>query len=104
MAVSNTYGRVKKPVGFKLICSLSDLVRLEGECSTDVNHGCFLWMPVAPPGYSALGCVAQTGSQPPANNVVYCIRSDLISSTTFSDCIFSVLPNQRYTEIFFLRF
>ncbi|CAA6659805.1 unnamed protein product [Spirodela intermedia] len=77
MAVSNTYGRVKKPVGFKLICSLSHLLRMEGECSTDANNECFLWMPSAPP-----------------NNVVYCIRSDLMSSTTFSDCIFSVLPNQ----------
>ncbi|MQL90984.1 hypothetical protein Taro_023590, partial [Colocasia esculenta] len=96
MAVSTTYGRVRKPVGFKFICSISDLLRVEdGECRPGVNNECCLWMPVAPPGYSAVGCVAHVGSQPPPNHIVYCIRSDLISSTAVSDCILSVPPNSR---------
>ena len=102
IAVSNIYGRVRKPVGFKLICSVSDLLGLEGEHHAETNNECFLWMPVAPSGYSALGCVAQTGNKPPSNNVVHCIRSDLVSSTTFSDCVFNDAPNQRYMHSTFV--
>ncbi|PKU71895.1 hypothetical protein MA16_Dca021733 [Dendrobium catenatum] len=52
-------------------------------------------MPIPPPGYTAVGCVAQVGSQPPSNHVVYCLRSDLVTSTTYSDCIFYVPPQPR---------
>ncbi|THG16067.1 hypothetical protein TEA_005602 [Camellia sinensis var. sinensis] len=57
LAVSNTYGRVRKPLGFKLIGLFSDIQGLEaGEGQSDVDGGCSLWIPVAPPGYLALGC------------------------------------------------
>ncbi|XP_078433928.1 calcium-dependent lipid-binding family protein isoform X2 [Wolffia australiana] len=95
MAVGNAYGRVRKPVGFKIICSLSDIQNWNQESEVDADNQCFLWMPIAPPGYTAMGCVAHPGNGPPPNNVVHCIRSDLVSCTSFSDCILSVESNQR---------
>ncbi|RWW86057.1 hypothetical protein BHE74_00005220 [Ensete ventricosum] len=41
-------------------------------------------MPIPPPGYSAVGCVAHPGSQPPPNHIVHCLRADLLTSTNFS--------------------
>ncbi|KAF6156506.1 hypothetical protein GIB67_011307 [Kingdonia uniflora] len=89
LAVSNTYCRVRKPLGFKLIGLSSSIQRIEG----DVNYECSIWMPVPPQGYSALGCVAQIGTEPPPNHVVYCIRSDLITTTKYTECMFSIPPN-----------
>nr|DAD29104.1 TPA_asm: hypothetical protein HUJ06_030572 [Nelumbo nucifera] len=101
MAIGNTYGRVRKPLGFKLIGLFSDIQGLEGqEGKSDSSDDCSLWLPIAPPGYSALGCVAQIGSEPPPNHIVYCIRSDLLTSTTFSECIFSVSSNPRFSSEF----
>ncbi|KAK4265962.1 hypothetical protein QN277_026944 [Acacia crassicarpa] len=89
MAVSNTYGRVRKPVRFLLIGSFMSNQDLGGdEGYTDASSDCSLWLPVAPPGYTALGCVAHFGNQPPPNHVVHCLRSDLVTSTSYSDCLF----------------
>ena len=58
MAVSNTYGRVRKPIGFNLIGLLSGIQGFDrGKGHSDLDSDCSLWMPVAPPGYTALGCV-----------------------------------------------
>ncbi|KAK1259991.1 hypothetical protein QJS04_geneDACA015489 [Acorus gramineus] len=96
MAVSNTYGRVRKPLSFKLIGSFSNLQGLEREQNQiNVDNECSLWLPIAPPGYSALGCVAHVGNKPPPNHLVFCVRSDLLTSTVFSDCVFSVPSSTR---------
>ncbi|XP_010500318.2 PREDICTED: uncharacterized protein LOC104777719 [Camelina sativa] len=92
LAVSNTYGRVRKPIGFNCIGLFSVIQGLEGANvphSRDSNE-CSLWMPVAPAGYTAMGCVANLGSEPPADHIVYCLRSDLVSSSSFSECIYTV--------------
>lgn len=86
--MSNAYGRVRKPLGFKLIGSFSSIQGQQNNVvlsSTDSD--CSLWLPVAPPGYLALGCVAHVGSQPPPNHIVHCIRSDLVTSTTYLECL-----------------
>lgn len=102
IAISNTYGRVKKPLGFKLIGLFSDFQKTEEKKhQPNVNDECSLWMPLAPPGYSAVGCVVHIGSEPPPNHIVYCIRSDLVTSTTFSDCIFTVPDNSRFIIFYF---
>ncbi|GMH18990.1 hypothetical protein Nepgr_020831 [Nepenthes gracilis] len=94
MAVSNTYGRVRKPLGFRLIGFLSVIQGLnENRVAEDTYNDCSLWLPVAPPGYIALGCVANVGSQPPQTHTTYCIRADLVTSTTYSECIFNVPSN-----------
>ncbi|XP_020693465.1 uncharacterized protein LOC110107531 [Dendrobium catenatum] len=95
VAVSNAYGRVRKPLGFKLVGLFSNFEILIGGSQSGSNADCSIWMPIPPPGYTAVGCVAQVGSQPPSNHVVYCLRSDLVTSTTYSDCIFYVPPQPR---------
>lgn len=96
MAVSNTYGRVKKPLGFQLVWSFFSLNHLEAESyNQDEDVECSLWMPIAPEGYTVLGCVAQFGKAPPSTSVVNCIRSDLLTSAMFSDCIYYSPPNSR---------
>lgn len=101
MAVSNSYGRVRKPLGFKLIGLFSGIQGFEqGAGHSDVDSDCSLWIPVAPPGYTALGCVVHIGSHPPPNHIFYCLRSDLVTSTTYSDCILSVPSNPSFTSGF----
>ena len=99
MAVSNTYGRVRKPIGFNCIGLFSVIQGLKegnGQHSPDSNE-CSLWMPVAPAGYTAMGCVANLGSEPPPDHIVYCLRSDLVSSSSFSECIYTV-PSSSLIE------
>ncbi|GAV71650.1 DUF946 domain-containing protein/DUF1162 domain-containing protein/Chorein_N domain-containing protein [Cephalotus follicularis] len=99
VAVGNKYGRVRKPIGFNLVGLFSDIQGSEkGEGRFDVDCDCSLWMPVAPPGYTALGCVAHLGSQPPQNHVVYCLRSDLVTSTMYSECMFTAPSNACFTS------
>ncbi|KAI4344734.1 hypothetical protein L6164_011925 [Bauhinia variegata] len=101
MAVSNIYGRVRKPVGFRHIGSFMNVQGLgEGEVHSVSGSDCSLWMPIAPPGYTALGCVAHVGNQPPPNHFVHCIRSDLVTSTTYSDCIFSAPSSIQFPSGF----
>ncbi|XP_061360270.1 uncharacterized protein LOC133304277 isoform X2 [Gastrolobium bilobum] len=74
MAVSNTYGRVRKPVDFHLIGSFMNILgHGGGEGHSVSDSDCSLWMPIAPPGYTTLGCVAHVGNQPPPNHVVHCL-------------------------------
>lgn len=101
MAVSNMYGRVRKPIGFNLIGLFSHIQGFDrSEGNSDLDIDCSLWMPVAPPGYLALGCVVHIGNQPPPNHVVYCIRSDLVTSTMFSECVLSGASNPYFVNGF----
>lgn len=100
MAVSNTYGRVRKPISFNLIGIFSGIQGFDGIAGDPDNENCSLWMPVAPPGYTAMGCVANLGSQPPPNHIVYCLRSDLVTCTTYSECIFSIPSNPLFRSGF----
>ncbi|KAI3834068.1 hypothetical protein MKX03_035864 [Papaver bracteatum] len=101
LAVSNTYGRVRKPIGFNLIGSLASILELEGDGEqSDIDGGCSLWMPIPPNGYTAAGCVAHRGTLPPPNHIVYCIRSDLVTTTTYSECLFSVQSTPKFLSGF----
>ncbi|KAJ7520814.1 hypothetical protein O6H91_19G024000 [Diphasiastrum complanatum] len=102
MAVSNSYFRVKKPVSFQLIwCSwgksdgLRETSPKESSIDIDVENVCSIWLPIAPPGYVSVGCVAERGRSPPLLSVVHCIRSDLVTSASVTDCIFYVPPDER---------
>ncbi|CAN6447305.1 unnamed protein product [Victoria cruziana] len=97
MAVSNTYGRVRKAAGFNLVGSLSGICGAE-DCNNNSNdeRGCSLWMPIPPPGYKAMGCVAHIGGKPPPNHIVYCIRADLVTSATFLDCVLYISPSPSF--------
>ncbi|XP_027330645.1 uncharacterized protein LOC113846496 isoform X2 [Abrus precatorius] len=101
MAVSNAYGRVRKPVDFHLIGSFRN-IQGHGACEDHsvADSDCSLWMPIAPPGYIALGCVVHVGNQPPPNHVVHCLRSDLVTSAKYTDCIFNITSNNHFTSGF----
>ncbi|KAK7363427.1 hypothetical protein VNO77_05570 [Canavalia gladiata] len=101
MAVSNTYGRVRKPVDFHLIGSFLNVQGhgVSGDHSVAGND-CSIWMPIAPPGYTALGCVAHVGNQPPPNHVVHCLRSDLVTSAKYTDCLFNIPSNDQFSSGF----
>ncbi|WVZ75446.1 hypothetical protein U9M48_023496 [Paspalum notatum var. saurae] len=92
VAVSNTYGRVRKPVGFRLVHVLPGSLDLTDSSQLTEENDCSIWVPVPPPGYLALGCVVNVGRLPPSKHVVYCLRSDLVTSATFSDCIHTHSP------------
>ncbi|KAL5541456.1 hypothetical protein UlMin_009166 [Ulmus minor] len=101
MAVSNMYGRVRKPVSFNLIGMFSGILGLNGDQGkSDVESDCSLWEPVPPPGYTALGCVVNIGNKVPPNHIVYCIRSDLVTLTAYSECIFSTPSNPNFLSGF----
>ncbi|KAK4798434.1 hypothetical protein SAY86_030760 [Trapa natans] len=103
MAVCNTYGRVRKPVGFNLIGVLSSIKTIDKKdlhISSDTAKTCSIWMPVPPPGYKALGYVANLGEQPPQNHVVFCLRADLVTSAMFSECIYTTSPNLMFPSGF----
>lgn len=90
VALSNTYGRVRKPLGFRLVHILPGSLDLMDSSESNEEIECSIWTPVPPPGYLALGCVVNIGRQPPSNHVVYCLRSDLVTSAAFSDCIHTI--------------
>lgn len=97
MAVSNTYGRVRKPIGFDLVGMIFDVQGFEEQ---EVVNECSLWIPIAPSGYTAVGCVAHIGRHPPSNRTVYCLRSDLVTSTSFSECIYMAPANPKFESGF----
>ncbi|XP_047948182.1 uncharacterized protein LOC125194160 isoform X1 [Salvia hispanica] len=101
LAVSNAYDRVRKPLGFKLVASFSSIQGQQtGEVPSDIDNDCSLWLPISPPGYLALGCVAHVGSQPPPNHIVHCVRSDLVTSTTAFECLLNSPANHIFESGF----
>lgn len=97
MAISNTYGRVRKPLGYKLIGMFSGIQGTAGaQVCSGADDDCSLWLPIAPPGYVAVGCVAHIGSQPPPSHIVHCIRLDLVTSTAYSECIFNAAVSASF--------
>lgn len=95
MAISKKYGRAKKPVRFELIWS-SDQANGDDAKNKDDLSMCCIWMPIAPPGYVALGCVAERGTAPPSSSVVHCVHKDLVTSASISDCILYSSADSRY--------
>ncbi|XP_024384462.1 uncharacterized protein [Physcomitrium patens] len=96
MAISNTCKFAQKPIGFELIWSTRGDAEPRGGSDAqkdDVNSECCVWMPIAPPGYLSLGCVAERGLSPPSLSSVRCIRSDMVTSGSLSDCIYYCPPD-----------
>ncbi|WOH07393.1 hypothetical protein DCAR_0726823 [Daucus carota subsp. sativus] len=100
MAVSSTYGRVRKPLRFELIGLFSAIQGYEDLEGNSTTRDCSIWKPIPPQGYTALGCVAHVGSQPPPTHIVHCVRSDLVTSTRYSECIFYTSENQSFSSGF----
>ncbi|CAM6102066.1 unnamed protein product [Calypogeia fissa] len=105
MAVSKTYRHLQRPLRFDLLwCSTGEVTHeQDGEAcgrlsSTDPGKCWCIWLPVAPPGYVALGCIVERGTSPPPLSIVHCIRSDLVTSGSMSDCLFYLPPDASRKE------
>ncbi|GJP54206.1 hypothetical protein CLOM_g13301 [Closterium sp. NIES-68] len=100
LAVSTGFRRVKRPLGFSLLwCSHPPAAAAAtaggaGAAGAAVEAGseddpyCRIWLPLAPPGYAALGCVAAVGRAPPHVSTVQCVRLDLLTPSALSDCVY----------------
>ncbi|KAG0568137.1 hypothetical protein KC19_7G189300 [Ceratodon purpureus] len=99
MAISNTCKFAQKPIGFDLLWSTRGASKPGGGADSNADdvdsEHCCVWMPVAPLGYVALGCVAERGVLPPSLSSIRCIRSDLVTSGSLSDCIYYCPPDDR---------
>ncbi|CAM9004161.1 unnamed protein product [Rhodiola kirilowii] len=101
VAVGNMYGRVRRPLGFTLVGCISN-IQLTEDDEVHVNYDCqcFIWSPNPPPGYVSLGCVVHLGREPPPNHVVYCLRSDLVGSTNYLECMLNFTSNSKFPSGF----
>lgn len=99
MAISSTSKFSQKPIGFDLLWSTKGDTEPGAKADADKidvdSELCCVWMPIAPPGYVALGCVAERGPSPPSLSSVRCIRSDMVTSGSLSDCIYYCPPDDR---------
>ncbi|KAJ1403952.1 Vacuolar protein sorting-associated protein 62 [Sesbania bispinosa] len=69
-STSTTDGALKKPVYYKLVCNCKSLkIKQDGQG--------YIWLPIAPDGYKALGHVVTTSLEKPSLDRIRCARSDL---------------------------
>ena len=86
---------LKKPVDYKLVWS-SELMKIP----------CYIWLPMAPDGYKAIGHVATNTSDKPSLDKVMCVRSDFTDPCETSETIwefgsfkiYDVRPSNRGIE------
>ncbi|KAG9142715.1 hypothetical protein Leryth_005471 [Lithospermum erythrorhizon] len=88
IAVNTSFVRVKRPDSFRLVwppsSSKSDLqiVGVDGNESI-----CSIWLPEAPDGYVAMGCVVSPGRMQPPAASAFCILGSLVSQCGLRDCV-----------------
>ena len=58
------------------------------DSGTGGDHDVTVWMPIAPPGYKALGMIASNGAKPALTEVV-CVREDLVIGTSVGKFIWN---------------
>ncbi|CAA0838075.1 pleckstrin homology (PH) domain-containing protein [Striga hermonthica] len=114
ISVNTSLIRVKKPKSFTLVwphSSRSDILQTEGvgsselaknEGSSDGDTTCSIWLPEAPNGYVALGCVVSPGWEQPSISSVFCISASLVSPCGLRDCV-SIGSNVGCPDIAFWR-
>ncbi|KAK9094958.1 hypothetical protein Scep_026427 [Stephania cephalantha] len=114
LAVNTNFARVKKPVSFKLIWSSlhagslnsNDQINDAAEENADSSMqdgGCSIWLPVAPQGYVALGCVVSFDRTEPPPSSALCISSSLVSPCELRDCVTISLSEQYASRLAFWR-
>jgi hypothetical protein len=67
---SSDKGILKKPVDFTLIWSSNNSRKIKQD-----KEG-YVWLPIAPEGYKALGHVVTTSQVKPSLEKIMCVRSD----------------------------
>ncbi|KAG0557949.1 hypothetical protein KC19_11G167800 [Ceratodon purpureus] len=71
-------GLISRPERFRELAHISKQRHLDGV---------YFWIPVPPPGYSAIGCIAGKSSRPDKDVMesIRCVRNDLVSSANFAE-------------------
>jgi len=67
---STTSSTLKKPVDYTLVLNTSSI-------KVNQDTTCYIWLPIAPDGYKALGHVVTTTQDKPSLDKIMCVRSDL---------------------------
>lgn len=95
LALNSNVIRVKRPLSYKLVWQSSSprtniLHQNERDLKnklSNVGQLCSVWLPVAPVGYVAMGCVVSPGTAEPPLSSVFCLTASLVSSCNLRDCI-----------------
>lgn len=96
LAVNTSFAKVKRPLSFKLIWPPADFSDSHGvkdqnivsDCAdSKADISCSIWLPEAPKGYVALGCVASQGIAQPPLTSAFCVLASLVSPSALRDCI-----------------
>lgn len=105
LAVNTSFVRVKRPLSFKPIWPFPLAGYTGRDSSQDIEEpvpsgdagegsSCSVWLPVAPPGYVALGCVASVGDGSPPLSSALCILASYVAPCAFKDCI-AIISSER---------
>jgi len=93
LALNTNIVRVKRPLSYKLVwqsgsprTNIFHQKDLEDKIS-NIDQLCSVWLPVAPAGYVAMGCVASSGTAEPPLSSAFCLTASLVSSCNLRDCI-----------------
>uniref|UniRef100_J3N503 PH domain-containing protein n=1 Tax=Oryza brachyantha TaxID=4533 RepID=J3N503_ORYBR len=95
LALNTNIVRVKRPLSYKLVWRsgsprTNELQHSEKDVKStppNVDQFCSIWLPIAPVGYVAMGCVASIGTTEPPLSSVFCLSASLVSSCGLRDCI-----------------
>ncbi|CAI8589648.1 unnamed protein product [Vicia faba] len=96
---STSNSTLKKPIDYTLVFNTSSL-------KVTQDSTCYIWLPIAPDGYKALGHVVTTTQDKPSLDKIKCVRSDLTDQCESSSWIwgsndvsfFDVRPINRGTQ------
>ncbi|KMT11750.1 hypothetical protein BVRB_5g105600 [Beta vulgaris subsp. vulgaris] len=111
LAVNKNLVKLKRPESFKLIwprIKSNDVSDPEGinrlpYIIQEGNVSCSIWYPVAPKGYTAMGCVVSSGTAPPPLSSSFCILASLVSSCPLRDCVVIGASNENLLALPFWR-
>ncbi|KAF8689392.1 hypothetical protein HU200_041935 [Digitaria exilis] len=95
LALNTNVVRVRRPLSYKLVWqsgsprtdAFHQNERDSKNKHSNVGQLCSVWLPVAPEGYVAMGCVVSPGTAEPPLSSVFCLSASLVSSCNLRDCI-----------------
>jgi hypothetical protein len=83
LALNDACGLAEAPLGFTRVwCSAPP-------GATPTLDDVTLWLPTAPPGFVALGCVAERGDAPPPRSAARCVRHEVLTRCGLGECVYT---------------
>lgn len=107
LALNTNIVRVKRPLSYKLVWqsgsprtnTFHHNEKDSKNKTSNVDELFSVWLPVAPMGYVAMGCVVSSGTAEPLLSSVFCLTASLVSSCNLRDCI-ALRSNIYYLNLF----